>query len=183
MESTIANRKDIRDIHGMEPAVEPVLPLPMRDLVLEALGRGKPVRLGFQGTSMTPLLRAGDTLLVGPPPKSLHLGDIVLYRSSDVFVVHRVIRREIHRDGLHALVKGDFTPQGVQRLPPGGVLGRVLTRRRGEADLDLRSPPLRVLGVVIALLSPWAIRWGLVLPRQLRHGIKKTLVRIVEKAF
>jgi hypothetical protein len=150
----------------------------VRSLVLEALSRGKAVRMKFGGGSMSPLLVPGDVIRVGPRPAVLEPGDIVLYRSSGRFVAHRVLRRIRSGGAERVLVKGDFTAGGAEALPPGSVLGVVLAREREGRPADLRTRASRALGLLAARVSPWAVRVGLLLPRPVRKALKAAVFRL-----
>lgn len=148
-----------------------------RRFVLDALAAGHRVGLHFAGTSMRPWLCAGDRILVEPCRARPGPGDVVLYPAGDRLVAHRVVGRR-HRQGrARLLVKGDFTSVDPEPLDPARVLGVVVGRRRGSSTLDLRSKRQRFLGRAAALLSPWAIRAGLALPRPARRGLKSALFR------
>jgi hypothetical protein len=153
------------------PAGEP----PIRALVLEALARGRTVRLGFGGGSMSPLLAPGDSIRVGPIRGAPRRGDIVLYLSGDVFVAHRVLRAPRGGAPDAYLVKGDFTEKGAESLPRDRILGLVLARERRGRRLDLRSGAQRAFGLLASAASPWAVRSGLLLPRPVRRALKTAL--------
>lgn len=88
-------------------------------IALNRLGLAFPV----EGVSMLPALRAGDLALAVPAGiGSLHLGDIVVYRSpTGILIIHRVVARG---DG-YLIVKGDNNP-----LPdPWGVTQQMIVGR------------------------------------------------------
>ena len=146
-------------------------------MALEALARGKAVRLGFMGGSMSPLLRPGDAIRVGPPPARLRAGDIVIYISGDVLVAHRVIRSPAGSGRSPLMVKGDFTAGRAEPLPRSRALGLVLSRERNGEALDLRTPFHLLLGRFLALTSPWALALGFALPRPVRRAMRRVLFR------
>jgi hypothetical protein len=147
-------------------------------MTLQALAVGKTVRLGFMGGSMSPLLRPGDAIRVGPAPSRLRAGDVVLYLSGEVLVAHRVIRTPSARSGSPLRVKGDFAAGQAESLPRSRVLGLVLARDRNGERLDLRTPFHLFLGRCLALASPWAVGLGLLFPRPVRRGLKRLLFRL-----
>lgn len=148
-----------------------------RALILEALTRGRRVRLGFGGTSMQPLLCEGDVIEVWAPPRPPRTGDVVLYLSGDALVAHRVLAPSA--DGTALLVKGDFTSGNPERLDRDRVLGIVAARLRGGARLDLSTPFMTAAGRLLARLSPVAVPLGLSLPRPLRRGLRRVALRLL----
>ncbi|GEM_PF-2456939 len=149
-----------------------------RALVLEALAKGKRVRLRFAGHSMTPLLAPGDEILVEPLPDTLRAGDVVLFRSAETFVAHRVLQARRRRKVPSVAVKGDHSLQGPETLARSDLLGLVVARCRGSSTLDLRSPPQRAVGTALALASPWAVRLASWMPGPFRRGLRRCLYRL-----
>ncbi len=65
------------------------------------LEQGKPVSIGFQGTSMVPTLRGGrDRVILVLPKEKLRKYDLPLYRRDDgSFVLHRIV--SVAEDGSY----------------------------------------------------------------------------------
>jgi hypothetical protein len=121
----------------------------------EVLSLGKALRFRARGSSMQPLVRDGDCLLVCPVDGcSIRVGDVVFCSSEPGrVVVHRVVRRQSGPDGWRFLVQGDQV-----RQPDGWILspqlyGRVTALERAGLDIDLHRPGLRFLGWFAALRS------------------------------
>lgn len=93
--------------------------------VTELLRQGHgPVSIPIRGTSMTPFLHEGDTVLLDLPEHPLHPGDIALYtRPNGSYVLHRILRVSgntytmagdsqtekeagVPREAVHAVVTG-----------------------------------------------------------------------------
>ena len=99
------------------------------ELVVEALGRFGRVRFRASGTSMLPALRPGDVLDVEACPiDQFHVGDIVIWLSSNGLVAHRL--RSNHEQ--IAVTRGDANWQADTPMPTARLLGRVtrVTRDR-----------------------------------------------------
>jgi hypothetical protein len=154
-----------------------------RSMILEALKRRRQVRLAFDGTSMHPLLEPGDVIVVEAPNRTPRAGDVVLYLSGDRFVAHRVVRSARSNGAPAVTVKGDFTPGGEEVLSLERVLGLVLARERNGGSLDLRSPLMLSMGRVLARLSPWAVRSGMMLPGPVRRSIRRSALRAFRSRF
>jgi hypothetical protein len=102
-------------------------------------GRG---RVAFHGTSMIPLLREADDVLVAPVAwEDIRPGDVVTFRLDERFPTYRVVRR---RRG-HLVLRGDNWPAREFHAWPEDVLGRAIARRRGGAWLSDGAPGWRWL--------------------------------------
>jgi signal peptidase len=132
------------------------------DLSAEILGAGNALRFRARGTSMLPLVRDGDVLLVRPVhPATVRIGDLVLCSSeAGRVVVHRVIRKEVGQEGRWFTVQGDAVPHTDGVIPGRKVYGRVVAIERGAAHIDLDGPVMRTLGWLAALRSRWNLGRG-----------------------
>ncbi|MHC1690618.1 MAG: S24/S26 family peptidase [Bacteroidales bacterium] len=79
-------------------------------IIEEGINAGSNVRLTVRGNSMSPLLLDGvDTVVLHPfIPENLKIGDVILFRYKEVFVLHRII--EIHGNNSpdgKIITKGD----------------------------------------------------------------------------
>lgn len=105
-----------------------------------------------RGTSMLPLLRQGDQLLVAHGRQDVRRGDIVVFRREDGLIAHRVLRVMSHQGKLILRTKGD----NVLELDPASdedeLVGRVLQVRRGELVLDLDARLWHWMGRWVARL-------------------------------
>ncbi len=70
------------------------------------------------GTSMLPLFREGDiVLLYKPPPNEIRVGDVVVYkRCGGGYIIHRVIDVVRIDDRYYYRTKGDNNPYDDSRL-------------------------------------------------------------------
>lgn len=143
-------------------------------LSAEILREGKSLRFQAHGSSMTPLLRDGDFLLVKTAdPSAIRIGHVVLCNiSSSCLVVHRVIQKRSTSKGI------SFSIQGDQKQEPDGwiqeeqILGRVVEIHRSDQRLEMRNPVMRFLGFLAVLRSRFGIgRKGL--PFHIEKSIKK----------
>lgn len=121
------------------------------------LQAGRSVRFKARGSSMFPLVRDGDNLLVEPVEiASLRVGDILLCSvQSDRVIVHRVVRRRT-ADGKF-LLQGDRVPEPDGWIDPVHILGRVTEIERGGVHLPVSDPAGRFL----AKCAVWKSRWRL----------------------
>ncbi len=105
------------------------------ELAVDLLKAGHLLRFRARGSSMHPLVRGGDILVVRPVEQDeMKVGDIVLYRAPSAGIVaHRIV--EMHTRGGQALlvVRGDATSTPDPQVLWSQVLGRVVSiERRGR---------------------------------------------------
>jgi len=128
------------------------------ELSAEILRAGKALRFQARGSSMAPLVRDGDVLLVRPAePVSLRVGDVVLCGIGDNqpgrMVAHRVLERWDGPDGARFMVQGDQVARTDGVIPAARVYGRVVAIERAGAHIDMDRPVVRWLGRLAVLRS------------------------------
>ena len=120
---------------------------------------GGKMRLKVAGSSMSPLIRDGDSVIVecgveeGPG-----LGDVIVRRHQGGLVVHRIVR--VLRDGNQAvfITKGDCSTSFDLPTSGEGIIGRV-TAIEASRPIDLTARPWRMLNPLMAAhshLHGWA---------------------------
>src|SRR3990167_10204427 len=94
------------------------------------LKQGNCIKFKAEGGSMSPSIRSGDIVEVGPVTDEITSGDIILYRSREnTAVVHRVIKKN-ESGGI--LTKGDSSLDFDSPITNEQVLGKVIeVERRG----------------------------------------------------
>ncbi len=106
-------------------------------------------RIAFQGYSMYPALRPGDTLILDTVrPADCAIGDIVCVPRKKELVVHRIIGVDRSVSPPVIVTKGDNLtyPDPPTAVPPGGILRVIMVSR---SDRRLVRP--RFGGVTAAL--------------------------------
>jgi len=122
----------------------PMVLIPAEEMVaiLQALlAQGRVVRMRVQGWSMHPALREGDVVWLEPAAaERVHLGDVVLYRTTDGRpVIHRVCRRIRKGKRLHLYLEGDRGAVPGEWVEGEQVLGRVVRCERAGAAIPFRG--------------------------------------------
>jgi hypothetical protein len=136
----------------MEPSGKRVVDLPdMPGMAEEILSRGFAGRVAFTGTSMTPMLRHGDFLVVQALPGAPARGDVLLYRSGPRLVAHRFLRTR----GALWLLKGDATAGAAEVVEKDRIVGRVVALQRGGKTRRIDRGAFRILNPLAGTLSPW----------------------------
>ena len=102
-------------------------------------------------TSMVPHLSGGDAVLVVPSATAPGPGDLLLYRQSGYWVVHRCLGRAIARDGRAGVrTRGDGRNALDPLLAPEDVLARVTAIRRRGVWSSLEGRPARIYARLMA---------------------------------
>lgn len=102
-------------------------------------------------TSMVPHLRGGDAVLAVPLATAPGRGDLLLYRQSDYWVVHRCLGRAVSRDGRAGLrTRGDGSNTLDPLLAHEDVLARVTALRRRGVWRSLEPRPARAYAQLLA---------------------------------
>ena len=108
------------------------------------------------GTSMLPLLREREDVVVIRPCKSVRILDVILYRRADgKTVLHRVVGV---RKGSYVL-RGDNQVRNESGVTDKQIIGKLSAfYRKGRAH-DMRELPVRIYGAVWWAIFP--LRWVL----------------------
>ena len=108
------------------------------DLSTELLGGGKRVRFRAPGRSMYPTIRENEAITVEPvKPQDVKVGDIILYRSDESVVAHRVIEIEKGRgDALRFILREDTWGTLDQPVEAEQILGKVVSVERAGRNID-----------------------------------------------
>ena len=86
------------------------------------LDEGKDVLMTPKGNSMLPFIRGGrDSVLLTKPSRTLESGDIVLFRVSGHYVMHRILER----NGDRLLIMGDGNIGNTESCRVSDVIGLV----------------------------------------------------------
>jgi signal peptidase I len=132
-------------------------------LSTDILRKGGTFRFRAGGGSMRPFIRDGAVLTVDPAtPETLRLGDVVLYRSGNRPVAHRLLFKRNGSGNVEFIVRGDALSAPVERVPGDQVLGRVISVEQAGSKTVTESEFRRlcalswaVIGLSIApFLSP-----------------------------
>lgn len=95
------------------------------NLAIQLLKEGKTTELVANGISMFPMLHPGDTLII-QPRQNIKLGDVIVFKGSDILVAHRIVR--IENDQVYC--KGDSLFSMDPPIFIEDILGKVVERRR-----------------------------------------------------
>ncbi|MDI6839430.1 MAG: signal peptidase I [bacterium] len=129
----------------------------IREIFVEQLSKGLPVRMNIKGRCMHPFIRRSDIVTVKPIKfEDTKVGDIVVYNRDlkGDFTVHRVIRKRVDRNGKeNLLTKGDASQYGDPPVYAEDVYGKVIAIERNGKSINLETKFNCILGYLIAYLS------------------------------
>ena len=130
------------------------------ELARARVQRGGCARLSMRGCSMLPLLHEPHVLDVVPVRAPLKTGDVVVFRSGEVHVAHRVVRVE----GERVVASGDAQPERIDIVPRDEILGRV-----ERVWADGRPHARRIDGMLFRLRGGYYARF---------HSVRRALRRL-----
>jgi peptidase S24-like protein len=127
-------------------------PVRLLEVVRGVTEAGGNVWVRVTGISMNPILREGDSVLLGGFARPPQRGDVVLISVAGAPVLHRVVLR----DALRVVTRGDAARADDLPVPHSACVGHALLARR-ESYLVALTPTLR-FGVRPFL---WFLAWRL----------------------
>ena len=110
----------------------------MLNLTTQLLRDGQSVRFHAPGRSMYPTIREGEAITVEPIlPSEVKVGDIILYRSDDGVIAHRVARIERgENDGRRFILRADTWGEYDEPVQADQVMGKVVSTERGGRSIN-----------------------------------------------
>lgn len=128
--------------------------LAANELIDERLQANAEIHFTVPTASMSPMLMPGEQIVVrGIPADRLHLGDIVLVKSENAWLIHRFIGRIKRGATLLYLTKGDNHLAHDTLWTAEQLRGIVIAIQRPERILFLESRRIAVLNWILAKLS------------------------------
>ncbi len=119
----------------------------------ELLRAGNTIRFTAKGTSMHPLIRDGDIVLIIPlKDEQIRKGDVVLFTIGDGRVLlHRVVEIRRSRRDEECLIQGDHSIHSDGYIPTSKILGSMVAVQRGGLQISTKGLVYRSLGRLISL--------------------------------
>ena len=126
---------------------EPLADPPIADVVFRAALQARAIAghgnsITVQGTSMWPMLQPDDLAMLDLRQHGFRPGEIVVYRSGERLMVHRVLSSRAGR----LVTAGDSRPLIDATVPTEAILGRVVEVQTADGAVDLRSTTAQALG-------------------------------------
>jgi 2-polyprenyl-3-methyl-5-hydroxy-6-metoxy-1,4-benzoquinol methylase len=105
---------------------------------------------------MFPSIRSGDTVIIRPARVAeIGIGDIIVHRTGQRLVAHRLIKKKKVDGFLFFITKGDYLSSPDPPISASQLLGKVVSIERGSRIIQLDTSFQRHWSWVLALTSPW----------------------------
>lgn len=143
------------------------------ELAAETARKFGKIKIKVTGDSMLPAVWPGDVLtVVRQPLARFRPGDIVLAARPGrlpgtlYFVAHRVVRKDLRRQGPRLITRGDSLPHLDPPIEEHEILGCVTALTRNGRPIDPSLTPARRLTAWVLRRSHFSVRLLLKLHRQ-----------------
>lgn len=108
----------------------------LADIALEVLKKEKRFSFRATGTSMSPLIKSDDTVVI-TPDKKVNIGDVVLVKTDGRrLLLHRVTRKQ--KKGVVTMGDAALTDDGF--IPYENILGKAIEVSGNGYNLHLKNP-------------------------------------------
>jgi hypothetical protein len=127
------------------------------DLITDLLQEGHKVSFDAPGHSMFPTIMANETIMVEPiDPAAVKQGDIILYRSNNHLIAHRVVKIDKNNDSAIAEtpVRGDsplFKRSARQAQRSSSAAIRFVLQGDASCSCDAPMDAGQILGKVVSI--------------------------------
>lgn len=110
--------------------------------------KGINLRILVKGSSMFPVLRTGDSVIV-TSPDNLRKGDIILFRKDENIVCHRIMKIINIGEQVFYITRGDSLFYEDRPVSSEDIIGKVMVIERSKMTM-----PRRLLLFLYPLLRP-----------------------------
>lgn len=124
-----------------------------KELCEKILHAGTTIRFTANGSSMLPLIKDNDSLLITPVTSNqIRFGDVLLFVNDlEIPLVHRVIRIEKHSNDRVFEMKGDQAQSTDGWITTDQILGRLEAFTHAGNNFSVRRFDFRILSLFLAL--------------------------------
>lgn len=124
----------------------------------ELLNEGVILKVTAGGLSMFPFLRKGDVVYIKKQKKEDYKkGDIVVFKTAEKFIAHRLIYLKKEENRIMVICKGDSLLKYDKAFPVSQILGKVISIKRNNKKVDYMSDHRGRNAKIIADLSPYLV--------------------------
>ena len=154
----------------INPKISTVCMEDIMPLICERLEEGQSVKFSPRGTSMLPMLRQGDSVVLSPCPEKLKKYDLPLYRRDNgEYVLHRVVKV-----GKSYTCIGDNQFEYEHGIEHRQMIGVVTAFVNGKKERSVDEWKYRVYCRARHFSRP---------ARRLYRALKSRIYRIIRKIF
>lgn len=124
------------------------------ELLAEILQSGAAVRIQVTGSSMRPIIRSGDLVLIRKvSAPNLHRGDIVWFINTDgKYMAHRILHKQVRAGKVYFHTKGDAQVEYDPWTPADKIVGKIYAVEKGRPNRPSRILHLETSGWQLANL-------------------------------
>lgn len=115
--------------------------------------RGETHVFSISGNSMAPLIKHGDAVVIEHGSRNFHTGDVLVFKTPEKFLAHRLIHRKNSEGGETFLCKGDNCSTFDLPVSAEHILGKVVEVMGPEGSLYFKSDFWRALNYLLTILS------------------------------
>ncbi len=113
------------------------------------------------GFSMWPFLKAGEKLLTKRTQAgNLNVGDIIVYRTDNQLVCHRLIKKIKQRERYLLYVRGDSSVSSPEPITEEMFLGKAMGIIKNGKIVSLNQTKGQLINRLIVLVAP-SVSWGI----------------------
>ena len=107
------------------------------------------------GLSMWPFLKSGEKLIIKKTSMGdLRLGDIILYRTDNQLVSHRLVKRVRNEDGYLVYTRGDNSNSLPKLVTEQMFLGKAIGIIKHSKTISLIGRRRRFVNRIIVIIAP-----------------------------
>ena len=107
----------------------------------------------ISGNSMSPLIRQGDYVVVDYGNKDIRIGDVVIFKTPDKILAHRLIHKTNNDEGEVFFLKGDHCKTLDQPITTEKILGKVIEASGSNGHIYFNSFSWRLLNYFFSFIS------------------------------
>ena len=135
------------NIPAMDNKVNLNPPYPIQSYIIKSLHKSERMRFKVIGKSMRPLIQRGDWVLIQQFSDSIQpkIGDIVLIKKSETFLVHRIIQMS----NKFLITQGDWSRTIDPPNQPDDILGKVVMIEKKNFKINLMNPISHILNQMV----------------------------------
>ncbi|MBU0634317.1 MAG: nucleotidyltransferase family protein [Candidatus Omnitrophica bacterium] len=108
-----------------------------------------------QGFSMWPFLKTGDKVVISKrPAETLKIGDVILYRTSNKIVCHRLIREVKTEKKRFFYARGDSSTDSAELVDEKMILGKIASVIKNGQVISYLDKRQEIINLIIVYISP-----------------------------
>ena len=131
------------------------------------------------GYSMWPFIKAGEKLIVKKlPVENLMTGDIILYRSDNQLICHRLVKKVKNKQKYFLYARGDNSTSFPELIREELYSGRAIGILKNNKIFSLTGWKTYFFNRVIILIGPWVGLSAKIIRPLYVGSIKKLLKKI-----